>query len=377
MLDEALKYFYQKSFIAKSRDIVLFSLIFDDRLKQNSIDEFFSGYDIENEPHEFNVYLSNLLSERKDLVIPEKFQPRLSGLRKWHRFHNVTLLAEYVSLTKKLSEKGIFPILIKGAAIRGYIPHVVRHMWDLDCYVLPKDYPEAVKIALNEGWEILGEPIHSCDLGKGSCHLDIHKGFASQKFSVETLEEAKDITLSGNAIKIPNLERLVYILLINAYKNLSEKYTYHSNMTWAFDLGFIIRKYDCLSWEKIVSISKEEKSEYMVWIMLSLLEKVFPNAMLYGIRHCLSMLDAREIESRYSASICSSISGREALDLKDAVKLKKTWDFKYIKSWMKYSIMRLSQKKRIPGFFCRSIGIYILKKNDCYESKDISSYSDI
>lgn len=364
MLDRCLTYFYRKSFISNPREVVLFQLVFDKTTSQKEIDKLFENYDIEREPHEFNVYLSNLLSSRKDLNISTELRPRLTGVRRWHQFHNLTLLAQFIEYQDKLEKAGIVPVMIKGAAIRCYLPHVVRHMWDLDCYVLSKCYSQAAQIARDDGWKLLGEPKHSCDLEKGACHLDVHNGYCSNKFAHDTLKTAKEVNLSGKVIKVPSLERLIFILLVNAYKNLSEKYTYHSNMTWAFDLGFLLNEYKPLDLMRVVEIAVEEKCEYKIWVMLSLFSRVVPGYCFPEVNECIDAFDLVVLRKKYLGQICSSIAGREALDFRDAVKLNKTYSLKYFKVWLKYTILRLSQKRRVFDFISRRIGLIILNKNN-------------
>lgn len=362
MVDRYLEYLLKKSFVTKARDLTLFGLTFDDSVGQKESDAFFCGFDIEKEPHEFNVYLSNLISVRKDITLPENVLPRLSGLRRWHQFHNVTLLSEYAAFAKILAESKIPVVLIKGAAIRFYLPHIVRHMWDLDCFVLPENYEQAIQLATKKGWKILGQPDHSCDLEKGTCHLDIHKGYSSNRLAMKVLKSSRELNQSGALLKVPRLEDLILITILNAYKNFSEKYSYHSNMTWAFDLAFISEKNKDINWVEILESAEEENVEYKLWVVLSLFARAAPQGRFQEIRRLIPQLKRAVIEKGQVAEVCSSIAGREALEIRDKVKLDKKLNLAYIKNWLIYSTMRLSQKRRLPAFVRIWIAEKILQK---------------
>ncbi len=139
---------------------------------------FFSSVRIEEESFPFNYMLSRLGARFDWNLVPEELVPRLQGLRKKAALENVLLFNRAYDVLRKLDQKKIPMMFIKGGALRfSLLPEQPRRMTDLDLLVPMGLYEESVRMGEESGL-VANIVDHSTDLRKdGKNCLDIHYCF--------------------------------------------------------------------------------------------------------------------------------------------------------------------------------------------------------
>lgn len=246
-----------RDILSPSERTILSFALSRDGITQAQLDSFLSDWDIEKAPI-FNVMLlAYATARREDLVLPPSVGPRLKGVLQYCRFQNLKKEAHFNRVAKALEEAGIPALILKGGAMKVYRPDFPRWMNDIDFLVPAADYERAIGIAKGLGY---GDPMatdHSMDLripGSGEALLDIHKQLELCTGKDEFLNEPlfrrawKQKVFSADGL-LPCPEDMVFISLVNLYKNLERRQTQESSVTTFFDIRFLVETTPSFRWE--------------------------------------------------------------------------------------------------------------------------------
>ena len=226
-------------------------------MTQAQLDSFLLAWDIEKAPIFSVMLLAYATARREELVLPPSVGPRLKGVLQFCRFQNLKKEAHFNKVAKALEQAGIPVLILKGGAMKVYRPDFPRWMNDIDFMVPAADYARAVCIAKDLGY---GEPMetdHSIDLripGSGEGLLDIHKQLELCTGKDEALNEplfrrARAQKLFSADGFLPCPEDMVFIALVNLYKNLERRQTPESSVTSFFDIRFLVDATPSFQWD--------------------------------------------------------------------------------------------------------------------------------
>ena len=260
-----------------------------DGISQDRLDGFLSEWDIEKAPIKSVMLLAYAVKGRNDLSIKRSVGARLEGVLRFCRFQNLKKEAHFGKVAKALGAAGIPVMILKGGAMKVYRPDYPRWMNDIDFMVREADYDRAVRIATDLGY---GDPMvtsHSTDLripGSGESLFDIHKSLELFTGKETGLNEGlfaraeKRNIFSAEAL-IPTPEDMVFIALVNLYKNLSRNQTPESSVTTFFDLKYLTDlRGDRFDWNIVKENALKTGSEYQAAIaariVSSVVKDVFP-----------------------------------------------------------------------------------------------------
>lgn len=271
----------------------LIAMAFNNELNQGELDNFLQNWDIECYGAEGALLLSYIQKKFPQLDFKDYTGPRLNGLFNYYRFRNLELIAQYKKIVEKLNENNIFPIIMKGGALKHLRPELPRIMGDIDILVPePKQFEQAVQIITNMGYEIFCDAGHSIDFHKpGNQHegiLDIHRRIDDlinnrDILNQRILSRAKLQKVFQTQSYVPCAEDLVFISLFHLVKDLTEGSNFKNVMYTVFDMAYFTGKPD-FDWQTILQNAKDTGTGKYIYLAITLINALVPDLLPESIR---------------------------------------------------------------------------------------------
>ena len=264
----------------------LLKLALDEGTTQEDIDAFVKDWDIEAAPIRSVMLVAYIMKTRPDLEFPATISPRLKGVLSFCRFQNLKREAHFRKVSSALSAEGIPSLVMKGGAMKVYRPDFPRWMNDIDMLVPASEYERAVDIAVSMGYGRIMVTDHSVDLhleGSDEGLLDIHKHLEMFTGKEEALNDAlfsralKRNVFSGEGL-VPCPEDMVFIALVNLYKNLAKNQTPESSLTTFFDIKYLIARKPDFDWSLVKDSAKKTGTEFQIYYSVVFLSSIIPDA---------------------------------------------------------------------------------------------------
>ena len=265
-------------------DRKLLRLALSESLGQEELDAFLDSWDIEAAPIKSVLLVAYLMKTRPELKFPASLTPRLTGVLSFCRFQNLKREAHFCKLGAALREQGIPFLILKGGAMKVYRPDFPRWMNDIDLLVPAAEYDRATTIALDLGY---GDPMptdHSMDLrlpGSNEGLLDIHKHLEMFTGKEESLNDglfsrALERELFSVRGLLPCPEDMVFISLVNLYKNMAKNQTPESSVTSFFDLKYLTGLKDGFDFDIVLEDARISGGEFEILYAATVAEAVVP-----------------------------------------------------------------------------------------------------
>ena len=280
----------------------LIAMAFNNSLSQDELDVFLKNWDIECYGAEGALLLSYIQKKFPQLDFKDYNGPRLTGLFNYYRFRNLELIAQYKKIVEKLNENNIFPIIMKGGALKYLRPELPRIMGDIDILVPnPEQFEQAVQIILNMGYEIFCDAGHSIDFHKqGNQHegiLDIHRRIDDlidnrDVLNRRILSRAKPQKVFQTQSYVPCTEDLVFIAMFHLIKNLTEGSNLKNVMYTVFDMAYFTGKPD-FDWQIVLQNAKETRTCKHIYLAMTLINALVADLLPESIRK--SIIDDEKI----------------------------------------------------------------------------------
>lgn len=319
MVNKVLTVLTQEVLTAEERQLLSFALA--PSVSQESLDAFLAGWDIEESPFPSILLLSYLMKTHPDLSFPESVMPRLKGVLTYCRFQNLKLFAHFSQVAAKLDSLQIPAVILKGGAMKVYRPDFPRWMGDIDILVHEQDFHPAAAAMEAMGYRPL-KCAHSWDFSLGETEegaIDLHRYFQMNTGKESSLNEglfarAREVNVASGKCLLPCREDMVFISLVNLYKNLSGKTSSGSVLNAFIDLNYLLDSPDGFRWDIVWDNASKTGSEIQVRLsaafVSTLLPQAFPQEFLgdwmdrdEAERPCLELLYQREIISPLRAEI--------------------------------------------------------------------------
>lgn len=293
----------------------LLSLATAPSVSQQELDYFLERWDMEAASLHSVILLAYLMKIHPDLFFPDSVQPRLQGVLSYCRFQNLKLSAHFSKIAGKLNAGNIPFVLLKGGAMKVYRPGFPRWMGDIDILVKEQDFAAAEKIVRELGYSAL-RCAHSLDFrikGTEEDVLDLHRYIQMNTgmeacFSDLLLARASKVNAFSAECLLPCREDMVFIALVNLYKNLTYKTSTNSVLNTFIDLHHFLGNGTDFNWSIVWDNARKTGSDIQVCLatafVSSLLPGFLPRESLSGWRdrkeagkHCLELMYQREIIS--------------------------------------------------------------------------------
>ena len=281
------------------QDKRLLELALDERLSQDDLYDFAKDWDIETAPIKSVLLMAYLMKTRPELRFPPAIVPRLNGVLSFCRFQNIKREAHFTKLGEALRKEGIPFAILKGGAMKVYRPDFPRWMNDIDMLVPADKYEKAVDVAISLGYDKPMATDHSVDLhlpGSDEGLIDIHKHLEMFTGNEDSLNEglfarAELTDIFSTKGYLPSPEDMVFVALVNLYKNLAENQTQESSLTSFYDIKYLLDS----KAEFDISVVKENArltgGEFQVLFSSKLIDSVVPGLLPVGFVESLKVSD--------------------------------------------------------------------------------------
>lgn len=277
--------FYQEIVSEQSQQIL--NVAFNDQLKQEDLDKFFKTWDIEENTAKKAILIAYTMKERSDLSFPNNVKPRLSGLLRYHRFANLQLLSHFTKICKELNKQNIFPMILKGGAMKYLRQDLPRVMGDIDILIHMNEYAKACEVARNLGYFFVEKKeMHSIDLHLSETDesgiLDIHRwiDFNSKynhRYTDTFFSRAHKKKVFGADVYVPCPEDIVFIALVNMSKNLTKKTSMNGILYTLFDCKFLLNKNKNFNWNIVLENAKNTNTQLHLYFSIRFIHKIAPS----------------------------------------------------------------------------------------------------
>jgi hypothetical protein len=263
-------------------DLLLLHIVASEKLSQDDVPALAAEYENNRERADFNLIISHLESEYPDIQFSDDVVQNCRRISSLWRFRNLSLFNEFKNILNHLNDNDIPVMLIKGAAMRYFMPNYTRIMYDVDFLVPEPRYVKAFTIAENLGFHGKGLDVpHSIDLVKGDFSIDIHRSLNLERDCSATVEKmwkrASTATLFDVKVFVPAPEDMLFIMMTNAWHNIMVQPVGHVKYSyWLFDCVRLIKKQPSINWNLLIDNAIETDTLCRIHILFQLIDKLLP-----------------------------------------------------------------------------------------------------
>ncbi|MCE3255753.1 MAG: hypothetical protein K0R25_1247 [Rickettsiaceae bacterium] len=272
--------------LVSTEDQKLLDLAFAKEIEQSQLDEFLKYWDIEKFGERKSLLLSYIMRTNPDLKFSIYEKPRLEGLLKYHRFHNLKLISHYAKIVRALNQQNIFPMILKGGAMKHIRPELSRPMGDIDILVPEEsEFLRACEIAKNLGYVYEEFPgIHAVDLhlpGLVEGIVDLHRYIYLETdydkiFLKDLFARATKEKVFGVEVFVPCFEDLLFLGIINLARNLHQKTSIGGILYYLFDFKYLSTAKPDFNWNLVVENIAKTKTYVQALLAIKFINKVTP-----------------------------------------------------------------------------------------------------
>ena len=266
--DALIENFYKE--VMKPEDRKLLELFFTPNPTQEELNALLKIWDIEVKGGAKALMLAYFMKQHPNLQFTAYEGPRLKGLLKYFRFHNLKIIAHYSKIGRALNEKGITPMILKGGAMKYLRQDLPRVMGDIDALVKRDEFMPAVKTVLATGEyeydRIFDHSVDFHEIGQEAGALDLHRYIEME---------------SGKGEKLVKL----FITLINLSRNLKENTSKAGLLYALFDFDFLLKSKPDFDWDIVTGNAKATGMEIQMNFALKFINKISPNILPDNIKN--------------------------------------------------------------------------------------------
>ncbi len=274
--------FYSK--IVSKEDQKLLDLAFAKKIEQEKLDQFLKEWDIEKFGERKSMLLSYVMKTNPNLKFSSYEKPRLEGLLRYHRFHNLKLISHYAKIVKALNLANIFPMILKGGAMKHIRPDLPRAMGDIDI-LIPKEseFLKAREICRNLGYVEEIPDGNSVDLHLPNSTegiLDIHLYIPletnyDKAFMQDLFLRAKKEKVFGTESFVPCFEDLLFLGMVNLARNLRNKTSLQGILYSLFDFKYLTTQPN-FNFNLVLENIVKTKTSAQVLLAMKFANKIIP-----------------------------------------------------------------------------------------------------
>lgn len=272
--------------LVSKEDQKLLDLAFAKKIEQSQLDEFLKDWDIEKFGEGKSLMLSYVMKTNQDLKFSMYEKPRLEGLLKFHRFNNLKLISHYTKIARALNEQGIFPMILKGGAMKHIRPELPRAMADIDILIPEEsEFLKACEICKSLGYVVKGSlSDHSIDLHLPNSIegiVDLHRFIYLETNYDKTflkdlfLRAVKETVFTTQAF-VPCFEDLMFLGMINLARNLHKKTSIQGILYSLFDFKYLSETKPDFNWNLVLENIIKTKTYTQSLLAMKFINKIIP-----------------------------------------------------------------------------------------------------
>lgn len=249
----------------------------------------------------------------------------------------------------EFNKNNIPVMLAKGAAMRILEPNKARMMYDVDCAVPENRFKDVIKISKKIGFKIKNIYWNAIEIIKqDSQRIDVHHTLVKSDINSDELykqifQRAKQYNFYNTTVLIPNTEDFIFLLFNNGFDNIIYSQPFYKNVSWLFDVFYIIKNNKQINWNIVMQNAKETRTLSQIKIMLELFEYFLPNIIPYDIIHSIKI--SKQEEKDFDFYTKTHLFFSKAQQLK--VQIKKVKFLNKIKFIYQFLYLKIIQKTPI------------------------------
>lgn len=317
-----------------------------DSIDQDDLDSFLAEWDIEKAPIKSVMLVSYLMKTHSEVTFPQSVIPRLNGVLSFCRFQNLKREAHLCRIGKLLASEGIPFVILKGGAMKVYRPDFPRWMNDIDIIVPADRYDRTLEIAVSNGYSRAMLTDHSADLslpGSEEGLLDIHHHLEmmtgkDEAFNEGLFSRATRTNVFSVQGFLPCPEDMVFIALVNLFKNLVKRQTPESCLTTFYDLKFLVDSKKDFNWDLISENARLTDTEFQVYYSTLFISQVLPDLMPESLKSMENIGNRKLVRQAtdflFHRDILASARD-EVMDTGIGPSLKKDWNI-FVFMWVAF-----------------------------------------
>lgn len=201
--------------------------------------------------------------------------------KKTLNYHKSLLLKKIPSISKVLrllNENGITPVLLKGAAfIAQYAPKLPRMMGDIDIYINPEQYEQAVSLILDHHFSFVSDTGYHIAVTSPELDIDIHRSIYKNGGDIysDICQHLIETTFLSSRVYILSPEDMFIHQLANRSFDISASDHLKRHFKWIVDCYYLMNEFTP-DVKRILEKARELKNYCYVLLTLSKLVELFP-----------------------------------------------------------------------------------------------------
>ncbi len=271
--------------LISKEDQQLLQIAFAERINQSELNQFLKNWDIEKFGGKKSLLLSYVMKTNPNLCFPDYEKPRLEGLLKFYRFHNLTLISHYHKIVKALNTENIFPLIFKGGAMKHLRPDLSRLMGDIDILISNEfELTKARKICEKLGYIEEIPDDHSIDLHLPNSKegtVDMHRYIAletnyDKTFIQDLFARSQKEQVFKTQAFVPCFEDMLFLGMINLAKNLNNQTSLEGVLYSLFDFNYLIKSKPNFNWDLVLENIIKTKTHAPALLAIKFVNKIIP-----------------------------------------------------------------------------------------------------
>jgi len=271
--------------LVSKEDQKLLELAFAKKITQTQLDDFLKNWDIEKFGERKSMLLSYVMKTNPQLQFSTYEKPRLEGLLKYHRFHNLKLISHYTKMVRALNAENIFPMILKGGAMKHIRPELSRAMGDIDILIPDEnEFAKAREICKKLGYEEEipnGNSIdfHLPNSKEGTVDLHYYIDFETdydKSFLKDLFMRAKKEKVLAAQAFVPCFEDLLFLGMINLARNLNNKTSLQGILYSLFDFNFLTQSKPDFNWNLVLQNIIKTNTYAQALLAIKFINKIIP-----------------------------------------------------------------------------------------------------
>ena len=268
----------QKRVLVPREQLLLF-LLFKKQVNKVEIENLIQGLNIDVDNRNYLLMLAHFGFNVNWDGFPEKTIPQLKGIYRYYQAQNAMMLQKLFIYVQKLNKANIYPLLIKGDAMRlHFAPGVSRMMSDIDLAFEGEEYARAISILKEMGGEFIGEADYSITYKLGQTKIDLHRFIFKNNH-----EKGSDIWKQVDPIEVNNchfkvlspIDMFIHVLDTQS-RCIFVGEMPKRRMKWLYDARMILHMIPNTDWTLIAKRAEELHCSYRVHLMMLLFSAYFP-----------------------------------------------------------------------------------------------------
>ncbi len=287
--------------LVSEQDQKLLQIAFAKEVQQAQLDQFLQSWDIEKYGEGKSMLLSYLMKTNPQLQFRNYEKPRLEGLLKYHRFRNLKLISHYSKIVKALNAANIFPMILKGGAMKHIRPELPRPMGDIDILIIDEnELLKAREICRSLGYVEEIPDDHSIDLHlpdstEGTVDLHRYIDFEvkyDKSFLQDLFARATKENVFNTVAFVPCAEDLLFLAMINLARNLHNKTSLQGVLYSLFDFKYLSERGQ-FNWDQVLQNIVATKTYSQALLAMKFANKIIPDILPK------SLIESKQINKKF------------------------------------------------------------------------------